>query len=688
MTLRINDCIVLGDDTYQTPTPVHRQYVHNFFEMKEENKQLLHFKKTQFGYGAFGEFIFYRTYSRIKNESTNEQENWADCVIRVIEGVMSIRKDWYIKINVKWHEKKWQDFALRMAMAMFDMKWLPAGRGLWAMGTDYVYQRGSMSLFNCAATAFTNFPKDAHWLMDGLMNGVGVGFECKFRTPHKIYAPHGDTITVIIDDSREGWCDSVQILLESYMCPNMQPVKFDYSAIRPKGSPIRKFGGLASGPDPLCKLHNLIRRFCKQKFEDRMYTDTQFIADIINNIGCCVVAGNVRRSAEIAVGMADDPVFVDLKNEELYPERQEWAWMSNNSIRLEENKDFELLPEIAKRVIKKGEPGFINKINIERYGRVNKEHDFERYNLRKDKAGLINPCGEIPLEDKELCNLSETLPTRCDTPDEWFAACRFALFYVTTVALLPTHRQETNVVIMKNRRVGVGIVDVSGWKHKFGATKITKWMKEGYKCVRRFNKQLADEAGVPESIRVTTIKPGGTTPKLAGVTSGIGHPTFIYTIRRVRVQEGSPIEVLLKKANVPNEPDKVSDNTTVFEFPIKQGPAKPATEVSLWEQAMNVVMVQREWADNAVSNTLYFKKEEEDDVEPVLAAIAPLTKSISLLPHTNQGVYEQMPEEGCTKEEYEKRLTEIREIDWTELKGSHGIDEKYCRGDTCELPVS
>jgi ribonucleoside-diphosphate reductase alpha chain len=286
--------------------------------------------------------------------------------------------------------------------------------------------------------------------------------------------------------------------------------------------------------------------------------------------------------------------------------------------------------------------------------------------------------------------------------------------------LLPTHQEQTNAIVNRNRRIGVSIIDYTGWIHNHGVAAVTTALREGYKVVRRTNKWLADEAGIPESIRVTTMKPGGTVPKLAGRTSGVGYPTFSHTIRRINVGVGTPVDLILQKSNLPFEDSAYTPNTHVYEYPILQGPSRPATDVSVWEQAMNVVLLQREWADNMVSNTLYFKprwskvhkvvdgvpnqysnsgnfrikdgwvecfnpNHEEDQLEALLAAIAPVTKSISLLPHSDVGAFAQMPEEGITKEEYERRLEALVAIDWSKLSNSDGQDEKFCTGDSCTL---
>jgi len=203
--------------------------------------------------------------------------------------------------------------------------------------------------------------------------------------------------------------------------------------------------------------------------------------------------------------------------------------------------------------------------------------------------------------------------------------------------------------------------------------------------VRSVNRELAAEAGVPASIRVTTVKPSGTISQLVGVSSGMNFPTFKYAIRRMRVGNSSPICDLLKNAGIPNEPDHYSANTTVFEFPIDQGKTRKATSVSAWEQFAFLAMLQREWSDNMVSCTVYFNPETEgDQIEHMLALFAPTIKSVSMLPHSDKGSYKQMPYEGISKEEYEARLAAIPKIDWSSFGGSDGIESRFCTNDSCE----
>jgi ribonucleoside-triphosphate reductase len=703
-------------------------YIKDRFYLDEDTVETLARMEPAFGYNGFGEVVFYRTYSRTKEDGS--QETWHEVVRRVVEGVFTIRKNWYRRNFINWDEGFWQHYARDFAISMFKMHWMPPGRGLWAMGTDYVYERGAMALYNCAASRVgAEIGEDCHWIMDCLMNGVGVGFLPE-RTDIEIFIPSGPTTMIVIPDSREGWCDSVQILIESYLNPGCRPIDFDYSMIRPAGVPIRGFGGVASGPAPLKQLHERLRTYFSMYLTETWYDEIMLRCDIVNAIGCCVVAGNVRRSAELACRPIDDQTFMNLKNYDLYPHRAEIGWMSNNSVILEEDEDFEKLGEIAERVIRNGEPGYVNYRNLPK-GRIGKDDS-----VRPDAAIMFNPCGEIPLEDKEVCNISESLPTVAKTEQEWLKACEYATVYMSTVSLLPTHRNETNAVVARNRRIGLGIVDYTGWVTERGLHKVVSAMRKGYDIVRETNRWVNGEAGVPEAIRVTTVKPGGTVPKLPGKTSGVSYPTFSFTLRRVRVNRNSSIVPVLRAAGIPSEPCVIQPEATlIFEFPILQGPSKPVGRVSIWEQAINIITLQREWADNAVSNTIYFRPKwqlirdikvdetayvvesgtnfivkgipntdeelggdhaavieldhtykaeivevygeqrlkiyqydanhEEDSIEPVLSALAPMTKSISMLPYSGVGVYPQMPESEISEEEYHSRLKAIKPIDWS-----------------------
>lgn len=696
----------------------------NRYTISDKLRKELEEKTPEFGFNGFGEATYYRTYSRQKKDGTQEQ--WHDTVIRVVEGVLSIRKDWYKKHNLPIKNDELDDYASRLGHAIFDMRMLPPGRGLWAMGSEFVYEKGALALYNCAAVEIKQLSTDMNWAMDALMCGVGVGFGVFEENAYELREPfwyHSDVSSRkyhVIPDSREGWVESVKLLLESFEKGNGY-IYFDYSKIRPYGEPIKGFGGKASGPEPLIKLHDRIRSVC-WRYIKKEISWTRLCADIANGIGSCVVAGNVRRSAEILLGHIDNNDFINLKNYDLigdkvnykgksylcqeyhqthpfdskywqeipkgeYPEwdaseyydgRGSLGWMSNNTVRLEKKSDFRQIPKIAKLINNNGEPGIANLINMQKYGRFGEE--------KEDTGSLANPCSEIILESFEVCNLSEVFPTRCKNKKEFYEALELASFYSSTVSLLPTHREETNEVINRNHRIGVSISGVADWFDQYGAADCIPMLRKGYKIVKKVNEELAKSAGIQPSIRLTTVKPSGSISQLAGVSSGMHFPTFRYAIRRMRVSEGSELVPVLKAANVPWEKDVYSDNTLVFEFPIDQGKTRPATEVSAWEQFALLATLQREWADNMVSCTVYFDKETEGpQLEHMLGQYAPVIKSVSLLPHTDEGAYKQMPYEGINREEYMIRKGQILPINWDNYSGTDGQDTKFCTNDTCSI---
>jgi ribonucleoside-triphosphate reductase len=740
-------------------------YITETFTISKENELQIRAMKSEMT--DLGKVVFYRTYSRSKpkkrvstptfglQSGNTDQEDWADVVIRVTEGIMAARKDWMIKHHLPWmSNEQQQEFALDMAKSMFNGEWLPAGRGLWACGTDFMRQRGSAAMNNCGACTTADLELAASWTMDMLMCGCGVGFDTVWRG--KVYALNNndDTFNFIVPDSREGWVESTRVLIHTYLTRGSKFPVFDYSQIRAPGTPLKTFGGTASGPDPLIKLHKRIQNYfdlflyfndlnltretlveecdwLAEKYlsfltEDipqagtseyytlrdkiahlfaqglKVYDHTRLIVDIMNAIGCCVVAGNIRRSSEIALGEVNNITFINLKNLEVNPERAAISWMSNNSIILRKTEDFEQLHTIADLIRKNGEPGVVNLINVQRYGRVGHHHEphEQTKELRPDEAILCNPCGEIPLCSFELCNLVEIFLPRCLTNNEgivhddgetrFLNACKYAHFYASTVSLIPTHWEITNRIVAKNRRIGVSI---SGYADVYdhpdiGSPELIKLQRLGYKMIRSENVRLAAEAGVSESIRVTTVKPSGTISLLFGIAPGMHFPTFTHCIRRIRIAANSPMKTFLVMKGLTCIPDKSSDNTVVFEFPLDQSHnhTRPATKVTMWEQFSIMSRLQAEWSDNMVSATIYFKDEEEGkEISKALTHFAPLIKCVSMLPHEDKGVYELMPYEGITEQKYRDMVSNFPDINWSDYSGTDGIIPKFCDSEKCEM---
>jgi ribonucleotide reductase alpha subunit len=343
---------------------------------------------------SLGEITFLRTYSRMKPDGTKER--WHEVCERVINGMYSIQKDHCVSNRLPWSDEQATEAAEEAFDRMFTLRWLPPGRGLWMMGTPLVNeQRNAAALQNCSFVSTDDFDDDDPsspftFLMEASMLGVGVGFDTDMaKTGLVVHAPSGDAEHVVIDDSREGWVDSVGRLLNSYLLPDRRPATFDYSAIRPAGTPIKGFGGTAAGAEPLIRLHTKLAAILGRKAGSAV--DTELVADIGNLIGVCVVAGNVRRSAELMLGDADDEVFTHLKDQSWFPERNSydrsapgWGWMSNNTLRATVGMDY---TPYVDNIATNGEPGFAWMDITRAYGRTGDAPDH-----RDHRAAGYNPC--------------------------------------------------------------------------------------------------------------------------------------------------------------------------------------------------------------------------------------------------------------------------------------------------------
>jgi ribonucleoside-triphosphate reductase len=276
-------------------------------------------KKPSFGWDVFGEFIYLRTYSRVKDNGENEV--WYETVERVVNGTFNMQKKWFLRCGLEWSDVKAQYTAQMMYDRIFHMKFLPPGRGLWAMGSPLTEELGLFAALNNCAFISTESIDDVYrpakcfaFLMDASLLGVGVGFDTKGAGKVLITSPKmaAESHIYWISDSREGWVESTEILINSYLKPNSILPQFDYSRIRPRGSPIRGFGGIAGGPELLRELHESLKVVLNRNL-GRMITVTTLV-DIMNLIGKCVAGSSVRQTAEIAFGDANCQEYLDLKN--------------------------------------------------------------------------------------------------------------------------------------------------------------------------------------------------------------------------------------------------------------------------------------------------------------------------------------------------------------------------------------
>ena len=567
------------------------------------------------------------------------------------------------------------------------------------MGTDVVHKKNvSAALNNCAFVSTEDFASDPSkpfsFLMDASMLGVGVGFDTKGRGKVSVLGPNDETpIKYVIDDTREGWVESVSMELKSYFGVKgvKQPrVEFDYSAIRPEGLPLKTFGGVSSGPGPLKDLHKSIAEVLDKRIGKTL--DSRSIVDLFNLIGKCVVSGNVRRSAEIAFGEADDEEFLDLKNYEKNPDRMAYGWSSNNSVFAQIGMDY---TTIANRLRDNGEPGLAWLENMQKFGRM---ADGPNWKDRRVKGG--NPCLEQSLESYELCCLVETFPARHKSLEEYKRTLKFAYLYAKTVTLRMTHWPETNRVMLRNRRIGCSVSGVADFLGKHSLDELRIWLDEGYQTVQKWDEVYSNWFCIPRSIKTTSVKPSGTVSLLAGSTPGMHFPESRIYIRRMRMSKNDPLAKPLLEAGYSVVPAIGQEDTTVVaEIPIKlpEG-VRVQSEVSMFEQLSLAAFMQRYWADNQVSCTVTFDPVTEGPhIAQMLQYFQYQLKGVSLFPKQDYGRFPQLPYEAISEEEYERRMKKIKPIVFENIPAVHSEEKSggihcvfpasvsYCTNDTCQL---
>jgi ribonucleotide reductase alpha subunit len=1059
-------------------SPLRETPVDNEFTLDEEFITSYNEVVPQFGFSGLGELVYYRSYSRPKDDYTGDGEHWVDTIKRVTEGTYAIQQSWICSQNLDWKPKKAQKSGQEMFRRMFDMKFLPPGRGLWAMGSALTKERKLYApLNNCAFISTKDLAKDCSYpftfLMDASMLGIGTGFDVKGANTIMVHGPDmtKPVTQFIIPDSREGWVESVRLLIESYLIPGRGPMVFDSRLVRPKGSPIVGFGGVASGPESLHICHEFVEETLRRDIGH--YISITTIVDIMNHIGVCVVSGNVRRTAEIGMGPIEDE-FMDLKNYDLNPHRADYGWTSNNTVFAELGMDYS---GVCERIMLNGEPGLAWLSNMQKNGRMdgthdktdtralgcnpcvpgntliataegpravsdligvpfdavidkksyhvvdgffhtgkrmlyyvetvggyylkltadhqvqccevnesqytdngveqrgtiywkkasqltNKDHvvlnnttewthwggcgshaegyltamfllhgtcyedtdkvffefkkaseslvyvvreyleqlsvpdvrevifmpsgttrvakivsyqlihvlrkmgafnltthdvidplpvlsassDFQRgflsgivdangdlsagcsgsdpkvviKSLRRDHLplvqrclmnfgivsrvatrspsngvpritprfaleirnssitqlisivelhahenmahmshmedvvgvqmhyeqlsskpltrGLLPPyrwtpprgnynneqfydrvysihisgevvdvydcqvpganrfgangimvhnCGEQTLESGELCCLVETFPHRHETLEDFLVTLKYAYLYAKTVTLGNTHWPKSNVIMMRNRRIGCSMSGIAQFLAARGIDELIRWCRAGYDTIQRYDAVYSEWFAIPRSIKTTSIKPSGTVSLLAGATPGMHYPIASTYIRRARIPIDSDFATALREAGYAVVPAIGSETTTaVVEFPISEiNNIRKVTEVSLWEQMKLAAVLQEHWSDNQVSCTVTFNPETEGhQIKHALDYFQYELKGISFLPNRPL-VYPQLPYEEITREEYELRSANLKRVDYRKAVTNAKLPEaeRFCDGDQCVL---
>lgn len=623
-------------------------------------------KIAPFGGDGLGWLTYKRTYSRLIEDGRHEE--WYQTIARCVNGAQ------LIGANLT------EDEEMELFDLVFNLKGCFAGRSLWQLGTPLVSEVGAASLINCYFRNMNSIDS-FQFLMDNLMLGGGVGFSVERSIVHELprvkagvkVAHKRETDTdYIVPDSRDGWSWILRQVLKSYFHTGKS---FTYSTIlvREYGAPLKRFGGTASGPGALV---DGITDICKI-FDGRVGKKLRSVdvLDVCNIIGRVVVAGSSRRSAQIAIADCDDFLFLRAKRWDKF-NIPAWRSNSNNSVYVDSYD--QIIDELWSGYHGNGEPyGLINRNLARKVGRIGE---------RVDDGGIdgFNPCSEIGLEDGESCNLAEIFLPRIESKEQLFRVSELLYKVQKAITSLEFTHKLTTDVVHRNRRLGQG---VTGWMQA-SSTQVG-WLDAAYLNLREVDKRWSKKTGVRESIKLTTSKPSGTLSLLPFVTPGI-HPAYSeHFIRRIRLGSVDPLADVCRSAGYPVRYDigidgRENHNFLVVEFPCEMEGALTASQVTAITQLEWVKKAQTIWSDNAVSVTVYYKKEE-------LPAIADWlkdnyeqnVKSVSFLLHNEHG-FTMAPYEEITKDEYAKLRSKIKPLSMATDVGAGDLGVE-CEGGACPI---
>jgi ribonucleoside-triphosphate reductase len=669
---------------------------------------IIQFVGKQPAWGPLGYVTYLRTYARDLDDEhltvwprhaelgrrhglKRTEEFWLT-ITRVVEGAFGVLRAHCRSLRLPWDDARGQQMAQEMFRLIWEFKFTPPGRGLWMMGTPALARVGGGAANNCMFLSTqdidTDFARPFCALMDFSMLGVGVGGDTRGAGKMVVRRPGTQNAwTYQVPDTREGWVQSLRFLLQAYASGGDIP-RYDYSLVRKEGSPIYGFGGTASGPEPLARMLTDVDALLYKRIGETISSSD--ITDIFNMVGKCVVAGNVRRSAEIILGEPTDEAFLELKDKDKYQaELDSHRWASNNSVIVDVGQRY---GKLARQTAKNGEPGYFWLDNARRYGRMIDPPDDKDHGV----AGC-NPCVEQSLWDAELCNLVETYPFAHASEREYLLTLKYAYLYAKIVTLIPTHDPRSNAVMLKNRRIGCSMSGIQQAIEKFGMRRFLQMADSGYRYIVELDKEYSDWLCVQASIKKTSVKPSGTVSLLCGATPGIHWPMSEYYWRVIRFATDSRMLSGLRAAGfrcVEIDPDK-EPNTTAVYFPIKiEGFTRAEHEVTIWEQLELAAQVQAYWADNQVSVTVKFDKVlEGPQIKRALELYETRLKGVSFLPHDDHG-YDHAPYQPITKETYAIERAKVQTPDFSYMQemtdwnaSTHEVTDAFCDGDKCVMPT-
>ena len=641
---------------------------------------------------TYQEYIHLSRYARWDYDN-GRRETWDETVER------------YFNFFSEWLEEK-HDYKLEngerteLENAVKELKVMPSMRCLMTAGP--ALKKENTAGYNCSYVKVDS-PRSFDEILYVFMNGTGVGFSVEEEytaqmpvVPDELYET--DTV-IVVADSKLGWAKAFKELV-SLLYGGHIP-KWDVSKVRPAGSPLKTFGGRASGPEPLVDLFN----FTINTFKGATGRKLKPIEchDIVCKTAEIVVVGGVRRSALISLSDLNDREMRFAKSGQWWEQDVQRA-LANNSVNYKEKPDVGTFMRewLSLYDSKSGERGIYNGLSAKRaVERLNERYrdgsgDYIRRRDAREDFGT-NPCSEIILRSREFCNLSEVVVRRRDTRESLKAKVKHATILGTFQSTLTEFKylsREWKRNCDEERLLGVSLTGIMDNPLTNGSKNGLKELLEELRDVAyETNKEWADRLGIPHAAAITCVKPSGTVSQLVDSASGIHARHNPFYIRTVRADNKDPLCKLMQEMGFPNEPDVTKpDHTTVFSFPMKS--PKDAVfrmDMSALEQLELWKTYQESWCEHKPSVTISVKEDEWVDVAAWVYENFDSISGISFLPFSEH-VYRQAPYQDCTEEEYNEALEQMpKNVDWAELSKYESQDytvssqELACVAGGCEV---
>ena len=615
-------------------------------------------------------FIHTSRYARWVPEE-NRRETWEETVSRYT-GFFKKRFDIFPEDKVN--------------KAIRELKVMPSMRCLMTAGP--ALERDEIAGYNCSFVAIDS-PKAFDEVMYILMCGTGVGFsvERQFTNNLPVVAEefHETDTSIRVKDSRIGWASAYRELI-SLLYSGRIP-KWDTSGVRPAGARLRTFGGRASGPKPLEDLFAFTVHSFKRAAGRKL--NSLECHDLVCKVADIVIVGGVRRSALISLSNLTDDRMRNAKNGAWWEDNVQRA-LANNSVSYTEKPDVGIFLKEWNTLYesKSGERGIFNRVAATKKASSNGRRDVDGYEYG------TNPCGEIILRSKGVCNLSEVVIREEDTLADLKEKIEVATIVGTFQSTLTNFRylrSEWKKNQEEERLLGVSMTGIMDHPVLSQASdECIEWLKELREHAIAINKEWADKLGIPQSVAITTVKPSGTVSQLVGCSSGI-HPAYSkHYIRTVRMDNKDPLTTFFKEQGIPNEPDVTKPNDiTIFSFP-QQGSKSGITrnETNALEQLKLYSVYQKYWTEHNPSITVYYQDNEFLDVGAWIYNNFSDVSGVSLLPHSDH-VYKQAPYQEVTEEFYNEFVRTSPVVDWSKFKEEEdtttATQELSCTAGVCEV---